>query len=55
VAGAFSLGFYNWRTVRPGLAESESAGSLRIPATVEAALGVGVLLATAVLVATTPP
>jgi putative copper export protein len=55
VAGALLLGFYNWRKVRPGLAERPDPGALRIPATVEAALGLGVLLATAFLVSTPTP
>jgi putative copper export protein len=55
VAGALLLGFYNWRKVRPGLAERPDPGALRIPATVEAALGVAVLLVTAFLVSTPTP
>ncbi len=51
VGAAFLLGFYNWRKVRPGLAERPDAGALRIPAALEAAFGVVVLLLTAVLVA----
>jgi putative copper export protein len=55
VAGALTLGFYNWRKVRPALAERPDPGALRIPATVEAALGIGVLLVTAFLVSTPTP
>jgi putative copper export protein/methionine-rich copper-binding protein CopC len=55
LAGAFLLGFYNWRRVRPALAERPDPGALRIPATVEAILGIIVLLVTAVLVATPLP
>ena len=55
VAGALLLGFYNWRKVRPSLEERPDPGELRIPASVEATLGLLVLLATAVLVAMPPP
>ncbi|MEX1256108.1 MAG: CopD family protein [Gemmatimonadota bacterium] len=55
VAGALMLGFYNWRKVRPALAKRPDPGALRIPATVEAALGIGVLLVTAFLVSTAAP
>lgn len=51
VAGALALGFYNWRRVRPGLAERPDAGTLRIPASVEAVLALLALLVTAALVA----
>jgi putative copper export protein len=51
VGAALLLGFYNWKRVRPGLAERPDPGSLRIPASLEAALGVVVLLVAAVLVA----
>lgn len=54
-AFALLLGFYNWRRVRPGLATRPDPGALRIPATVEATLGILVLLVTAVLVATPLP
>lgn len=53
--GAFLLGFYNWRKVRPSLAVRPDPGELRIPASLEAALGVIVILVTAVLVATPSP
>ncbi len=55
VAVAFFLGFYNWRKVRPSLPGNPDAGTLRIPATVEAMLGIVVLLITAALVATPLP
>jgi len=55
VGAAFLLGFHNWRRVRPGLIRNPDPGALRIPATVEAALGILVLLFAAVLVAGTPP
>jgi copper transport protein len=55
VAGILLLGFHNWRRVRPALAERPDAGSLRIPATVEAILGLLVLLVTAILVALPTP
>ena len=55
VAGALLLGFYNWRKVRPSLEGRPDPGELRIPASVEAVLGLLVLLATAVLVAMPPP
>jgi copper transport protein len=55
VAGALLLGFYNWRKVRPSLTERPDPGELRIPASIEAVLGLVVLLTTAVLVATPPP
>jgi len=55
VGGAASLGFYNWRVVRPALATSPTAGLIRIPATLELTLGIAVLLITSVLVALPPP
>lgn len=48
--GAFALGFYNWRVVRPALQRQPTPGILRIPATLEVILGLGVLLVTALLV-----
>ncbi len=51
VGAAFLMGFYNWRKVRPGLSSNPDPSQLRIPASVEAVLGLLVLLATAVLVA----
>lgn len=55
VAGALALGFYNWRRIRPALAENPDAGALRIPASIEAMLGIIVLLVTAALVTMPPP
>jgi copper transport protein len=55
VAGALLLGSYNWRKVRPSLNVRPDPGELRIPASVEALLGLLVLLATAVLVSMPPP
>lgn len=55
LAGAFTLGFYNWRRVRPALAENADPSTLRIPAMVEGVLGIIVLLITAALVATPLP
>jgi copper transport protein len=51
VGGVLALGFYNWRRVRPALAERPDPGALRIPASVEAVLGLLILLVTALLVA----
>jgi copper transport protein len=51
VAGALLLGFYNWRRVRPSLTHRPDPSQLRIPATVEAFLGIVILLVTAALVA----
>lgn len=55
VAVVLALGFYNWRKVRPALADHPDAGMVRIPASVEAVVGILVLLITAVLVATPLP
>lgn len=55
VAGALLLGFYNWRRVRPSLAQRPDPSQLRIPAAVEAFLGIVILLVTAALVALPPP
>ncbi len=55
VLGVLVLGFYNWRRVRPALAANADAGQLRIPATLEALIGLVVLAITSVLVATSPP
>ncbi len=52
---AFLLGLYNWRKVRPSLAERPDPGELRIPASLEAILGILVLLVTALLVVTPLP
>lgn len=50
VAAVLGLGFYNWRFVRPALSETPRPGLLRAPATVELALGIFALVATAYLV-----
>jgi len=56
IAGAaFLLGLYNWRKVRPSLAERPDPGELRIPASLEALFGILVLLVTALLVVTPLP
>ncbi len=47
---AMALGFYNWRTVRPTLEQDPRTGLLRIPATLELLIGLGVLAVTALLV-----
>lgn len=43
---AIAVGFYNWRVVRPALAENPRPGRLERPAQLELALGAAVLLAT---------
>jgi len=53
--GAAALGFYNWRVVRPSLEETPRTSLLRIPALLELAFGVGILIVTAALVATHLP
>lgn len=53
--GAFSLGFYNWRVVRPALEQGGTPGLLRIPATLELVAGLLVLVITAALIATGLP
>ena len=55
LAGAAALGFYNWRVVRPSLEATPRTSLLRIPALLELAFGVGVLIVTAALVATHLP
>jgi copper transport protein len=50
-AGAASLGFHNWRTVRPALRDQARTELLRVPASLEMLLGLTVLAVTAVLVA----
>jgi len=55
VAAAGSLGFYNWRRIRPVLATDPRSDLIRIPAAVEALLGVAVVIATAVLISIPPP
>ena len=51
VAGVMAMGFYNWRMVRPALAESPRPGLLTLPAFVELALAAAALAATSWLVA----
>jgi copper transport protein len=51
----FGTGAYNWRRVRPSLGDDAGGHRLRRSASVELAVGVVVLLVTAVLVATPPP
>jgi copper transport protein len=55
VGAAASLGFYNWRVVRPALVGDPRGSLIRIPASVEASLGVAIVLVTAVLIATPLP
>lgn len=54
-ASTFLLGAWNWRRVRPGLHEADGPGRLRRTAAVELALGQAVLIATAVVVSSSPP
>ena len=51
VAGVLALGFYNWRFVRPALAESPRFGLVRRPAMVELLLGAAAVAVTSYLVA----
>ncbi len=51
VAAVMTMGFYNWRVVRPALAESPRPGLLTLPAFVELALAAAALAATSWLVA----
>jgi copper transport protein len=55
VGGAATLGFHNWRTVRPALAKDPRPGLLRVPVTFELVLAAGVLLVTAFLVVLPTP
>jgi putative copper export protein/methionine-rich copper-binding protein CopC len=55
LSAVFGTGAYNWLKVKPALGDERAAGRLRRSATVEVAVGVLVLLVTAVLVATAPP
>lgn len=55
VAVVAGLGFYNWRVVRPTLRTTPRAALIRGPASVELLVGVGILLVTAVLVASPLP
>ncbi|MFL5386420.1 MAG: copper resistance CopC/CopD family protein [Longimicrobiaceae bacterium] len=51
----FATGAYNWKRVQPALGQEAGVARLRRSAGVELAVGIGVLLVTAVLVATAPP
>ncbi len=51
VAAVLALGFYNWRFVRPALADNPHPGMIRGPALVELVLGVAAVAVTAYLVA----
>lgn len=51
VAAVLALGFYNWRFVRPALADSPRPGLIRGSALVELVLGVAAVAVTAYLVA----
>lgn len=51
----FGTGAYNWLKVRPALGREEAAGRLRRSAALELAIGLVVLVVTAVLVATPLP
>jgi putative copper export protein len=53
--GAFALGFYNWRVVRPQLDETPRTRLVRIPTAVELILAACVLAVTAALVVTPTP
>ncbi len=55
LSGVFATGAYNWRRVRPALSAGEGDRRFRRSARAELAIGLLVLLATAVLVATAPP
>lgn len=50
-----AFGFYNWRRVLPTLGDAASAARLRRSARMEIAVGVGVVLVTAILVALPTP
>lgn len=50
VGAVMGLGFYNWRFVRPALAETPRPGLLKGPATLELILGIVALIATSFLV-----
>ncbi len=55
VAGAFALGFYNWRMVRPALEGRPRTGLLSVPATLELVVALTVLAVTAALIVTAQP
>jgi putative copper export protein len=54
LSGVFGTGAYNWLRLKPALGDELGATRLRRSATVEIAIGILVLLVTAVLVATAP-
>lgn len=53
--GAFALGFYNWRVVRPQLSETPRTRLIRIPAALELTLAACVLAVTAAVIVTAKP
>lgn len=53
--GALALGFYNWRVVRPQLAESPRTRLIRIPSALELTVAAAVLAVTAALIVTATP
>ncbi len=55
IAGVAFVGAYNWRRIAPAMDDAVSPRALKTTAMLELALGVFVLLATAVLVATPTP
>ncbi|HET7040398.1 MAG TPA: CopD family protein [Gemmatimonadales bacterium] len=55
LVGVAALGAFNWRVVQPKLAAGTGEGILRRSALIELALGAGLLLATAILVALPAP
>ncbi len=55
VVGAFALGFYNWRMVRPALEGQPRSGLLSVPATLELVVALCVLAVTAGLIITARP
>jgi putative copper export protein len=55
LGGVAGLGFYNWRRVLPALGDDTATHRLRRSARAELALGLVVLLVTAVLVALPTP
>lgn len=50
-----ALGFFNWRVIRPALGTDAATGRLRRSARAEVAMGVAVVLVTAILVALPTP
>lgn len=53
--GAFALGFYNWRVVRPQLDDTPRTRLIRIPTALELTLAACVLAVTAAVVVTATP